>query len=89
MDHLLFEMKTLLDNGMWFSSLTIALTIPDICASLESSNGNTNGELYARWFDTYVANRYQDSLTGKDVYKLRCAYLHQGIFNHNYPDMKR
>lgn len=45
-----------LRNGIktknWYLSLMAALTLPDICVSLE--NGKTNRSLYVKWFDEYI-----------------------------------
>lgn len=36
----------------WYLSLMAALTLPDICVSLEK--GNTDKSFYVKWFDKYV-----------------------------------
>lgn len=36
----------------WYLSLMAALTLPDICVSLEE--GKTNRSLYVKWFDKYI-----------------------------------
>ena len=71
------------------AALTLALTLPDVCASLESSDGRTTGAKYAAWWDTYLLPTYTIQigsppvehvfLTGGDCYALRCAVLHQGL----------
>jgi hypothetical protein len=72
------------DSRAYFLSLFAALTLPDICAAMSSSDGRTNGERYAAWFDEFVAHRYTagpdrtPSLSGKDCYYYRCSVLHQG-----------
>ncbi len=72
----------------WYSAIYLSLTLPDICARLESPNGKTSGKKYAAWFDKYMAHHYrfkvginQDQvilLSGNDCYALRCALLHEG-----------
>lgn len=72
----------------WYSSVTLALTIPDICGWLENPAAKSQ-ERYVKWFDDYLLPIYkQDSfgpdfafLTGNDCYALRCSYLHQGSDN--------
>ena len=78
-------------NQNWYSALAVALTLPDICASLESNDGNSSGDRYARWFDENVGDRYKfhvgadrepvTFLAGGDCYALRCTVLHQGMFD--------
>jgi len=76
-------------NNNWYSALAVALTLPDICASLGSENGVSSRTLYAKWFDENVGDRYKRHvgpdreltifLGGDDCYALRCALLHQGM----------
>jgi hypothetical protein len=80
--------KKSLEVNNWYSALYLALTMPDICARLESENGKTNGQKYASWFDKYMLHKYQMDgsancaphifLSGNDCYALRCAILHEG-----------
>lgn len=71
------------DAGLYYLALFGALSIPDICASMEAADGRTNASRYAAWFDTHVAAKYavgpdhQPSVTGDDAYGLRCSMLHQ------------
>jgi hypothetical protein len=74
------------NQGNYYTALATALTLPDICVSLES--GSTSGQAYAGWFDTHVAPKYTAKvgpsndlhvfLSGHDAYALRCAFLHNG-----------
>ena len=73
----------------WYSALMMALTLPDICASLGSENGKSSRTLYAEWFDENVGDHYKirigrdeelfTFLGGDDCYALRCAFLHHGM----------
>lgn len=75
----------------YFAALTIALTLPDICCSLEDENRRTSGKKYAEWFQKYVGSKYTSKighekvetifLSGEECFALRCTYLHKGI-NH-------
>lgn len=72
----------------WYSALYLSLTLPDVCARLESPDGKTTGDRYAAWFNEYMAQHYRHSvggnpephtfLSGNDCYALRCALLHEG-----------
>lgn len=89
MDELIRELKIALDNELYVTSINTALIIPDICSALQSSNGQTTGKKYANWFNEYVREEYTNTLYGSDVYKLRCASLHQGKFNYGYDNFDR
>lgn len=77
-----------LKSRNWYSAIYLSLTLPDICARLESADGKTNGTRYAAWFEKYMANHYRHAiggnpiphifLSGNDCYALRCALLHEG-----------
>lgn len=71
----------------WVAALTVALTLPDICAKVDSRHGENTGSRYASWFEQYIVKLPQstglglsqyDFFSGKDCYALRCAFLHEG-----------
>lgn len=68
----------------YLSALALALTLPDICGKI-AYPGLRTGERYIAWFDEYVTKnmypqKYPDvqKFDGKKIYKLRCAFLHEG-----------
>ncbi|MEG1313534.1 MAG: hypothetical protein RSD40_04390 [Bacilli bacterium] len=73
----------------YFAALIMALTLPDICCSLEDEQRRTNVTKYAAWFTKYVGHNYVHALggspdetiflTGEECYALRCTYLHKGF----------
>mgnify|MGYP000045588277 CR=1 FL=1 len=89
MEELIKELKLSIENKLYFTSINTALIIPDICSALQSSNGRTNGKKYSNWFNEFVSDKYTNILYGSDVYKLRCASLHQGKFNYDYDNYDR
>lgn len=86
-----------LDNRNWVSALALALTLPDICAKLETPDVRRSGVRYERWFDEYMTPRYTRQcggemhrfLGGADCYALRCAYVHQGSFDLQDHDVRQ
>lgn len=89
MQILIYELKKATENNLWFVAINIALTIPDICSALEYENGQTDGVKYKNWINTYLVKKYNNFITGNDIWKLRCASLHQGKFNHDYPKFSK
>ena len=78
----------------WYSAISLALTMPDICGWLESP-GEDSKKRYVAWFDRYLQDQYrvdpwivensygmppeeQVFLSGNDCYDLSCAYIHEG-----------
>lgn len=83
---LINELQHALKAGLYLTSLSSSVMIPDICSALESNDGKTSGAKYKVWVDEYISPKYGGTVTGEVVYKLRCALLHQGKFNHDYPN---
>jgi hypothetical protein len=54
----------------------MALVVPDVCAALESANGETTGAKYRAWTDKWIAPRM--AISGADLWKFRCRMVHQG-----------
>jgi DNA-binding ferritin-like protein (Dps family) len=77
-----------ISNKNWYAALYLSVTLPDICARLESENGKTNQNKYVLWYNTYLLSKYQYKhpdklepqvfLSGNDCYALRCSMLHEG-----------
>lgn len=81
MEELINQIKIALDNNLYYLSLQATLSLPDICASLQSKDGKTTGLKYAEWYDNYVESS-SPYIDGKTCYKLRCSSLHQGNTQH-------
>ena len=86
------DIKSALKNKCFFSALSLALTLPDVCGMVEYPNKQVS-ERYISWYDKYVSAYVKDEkavipkpyLSGEIVYNLRNTYLHQGSPNVN-PD---
>lgn len=78
LEYLLNEIELALQNHLFFIALQSALTIPDICAALESDNGKTTRVKYAEWYNVNVKQE-NDFLTGEECYLYRCSCVHQGV----------
>lgn len=78
-------MNKALDNDCFFSALSLALTLPDICGKAKYPTDG-NKKRYIAWYDEYVGAYEQcpgeegkmPYLSGEVVYQLRCSFLHQG-----------
>ncbi|SUC35803.1 Uncharacterised protein [Providencia rustigianii] len=81
-DELIKQIKTSLKNGDYYIAIFMCLTLPDICAALESKDGEASGKKFKDWFDKYVSDKYYGMLSGDTCYRLRCGTLHQGKAMH-------
>lgn len=100
MDDLLDQMDAASREGRHLISLYIALTIPDACAGLQSSDGKSSGANYASWFDSNMVGGYDELpfgagpdsnvwMTGDDCWRFRCVILHQARGDHSGTSDKR
>ena len=81
------DIRCSLKNKCYFSALSLALTLPDICGMAEFPNKQV-GERYIEWYDKYLGDYMaygKDGfggnnpwLSGEIVYNLRNTFLHQG-----------
>ena len=83
------DIRNSLKNKCYFSALSLALTLPDICGMAEFPN-KTVSERYIGWYDKNicVTNFGNPYLSGEIVYNLRNTYLHQGSPNINASKVK-
>lgn len=79
MDTILSEIDRAIDAELYFAALALCLTLPDICAALESSNGESNGNKYKDWYRENLQDKYPN-ITPADIWSLRCGVSHQGRF---------
>lgn len=86
MEQLFRQIRAAILNQQYYLTLYASLTVPDICASMESQDGQANGSKYIAWFDKYIAPKYIvggiNSLNGETCYYYRCSMLHQGRSQH-------
>lgn len=81
---ILHEIEKALDAKLYYLAIAVALSVPDICASLEFDPDNprrASQDTYAAWCDANIGARFRN-LTGIDIYRLRCGVLHFGHFGH-------
>ena len=81
MDVLKREVEGALDARLYYLAVMFSLTLPDICAALESPSGTTNGARYKAWYETWLASAYS-MLTADDMWSLRNGVVHQGKLGH-------
>lgn len=81
METILQEVEQALNARLYYLAIATALALPDICAALESADGETRPERYRDWYTANLAAKYPN-LTAQDCYLLRCGILHQGRLGH-------
>lgn len=82
MELILKEIELALDAKLYYLALEASLTLPDICAALQSDDGRASKSKYIAWYDTYAKEPGNLSISGKDCYYFRCSYVHQAQTTH-------
>ena len=92
----IFEIKQALSMRLYNCALSLALTLPSVCARVEYDNTKKNDKSkYIEWFDKYAIKKFTfqaqqlpgcktvviNTIDGLTCYKLRCAVLHAGNFD--------
>ncbi len=84
------EIMNCLAKGLWHAALILTLTMPDVCAALESADGFSNPNRYKIWYDRWLKAKYDNvGVTSDDIYYLRCGLAHQGRLGHRGLKFKR
>jgi len=76
------EIDHALKARLYFLAILVTLSLPDVCAALESDDGKTSHAKYKAWCDRWIVPAYP-MLTSLDIYSLRCGVVHQGRFGHD------
>ena len=75
------DIRKSLENECYYSALSLALMMPDICGIAEYPNKEV-GERYIKWCDTFLCpflyGGGNKGMSGETFYNLRNVYLHQG-----------
>jgi hypothetical protein len=71
-----------------YAALSLALTIPDICGSLEDPGPGKSQKRYERWFAKWASPKFMGAsmhgqpprvyVSASDCYQLRCSLIHSG-----------
>ncbi len=77
MEAILEEIERALEARLYYLAVVMSLTLPDICAALESEDGRTSRSRYTDWYDAHLAAEFP-AMSAVDCYSLRCGVVHQG-----------
>lgn len=82
LESVLYEIERAHESGFYYLALMVALTVPDICSSLEVDLDPVKPwggieSRYVNWASKYVEPKYS-YFTGKDCWALRGGVIHNG-----------
>jgi len=69
------DMKRCRKAGAYWLLLHVVVCLPDICAALESGNGEATRQRYEDWCNKHLSHQ---QLSGPERYRMRCKVPHQG-----------
>jgi hypothetical protein len=73
----LLEIEAALKHGLYYLAVTMALTMPDVCATLEDPRAYSGYNEYCAWYNKNLAQVFP-FMSAEDCYSLRCGVVHQG-----------
>jgi hypothetical protein len=79
LSHLLGEITKAATSGFPFLAVTMAVALPDICVSLASEDGRTDGIRYKAWCKANMESELKFA-TADDLWSMRCGVVHNGRF---------
>jgi hypothetical protein len=77
--HLLNEINKAATSGLPFLAVAMAVALPDICVSLASQDGQSDGIRYRQWCKENLGSEF-NYVTSDDLWSVRCGVLHNGRF---------
>jgi len=87
MERFLNSIEMSISNENWYGALTLALSMPDICANITNPDMGSKAR-YINWYNKYMKEKYTSFvgpektehifLCAEDCYALRCSFLHEG-----------
>jgi hypothetical protein len=92
MEHLISGVEHAVQHESWYAALSLALVLPDACYRIERGNARPErfGGGYIRWLNTYLQPYVTvPYLSAEELYRFRCAYLHEGDFDVDPPHPAR
>lgn len=76
---ILNEIMQAAKNGLPLIAISQVVALPDICVSLESADGRSDGTRYKQWCADNLNDRLS-YVTPEDLWSMRCGVLHNGRF---------
>jgi len=88
LQQLLDEINKAAAGGFPRLAIAMAVALPDICVSLVSDDGRSDGKRYKAWCENNLGAEFA-YLTPEDLYSIRCGVLHNGRFGDQKHSVER
>ena len=82
-DDFVEQLKISYEAKAYYLTLMGTVSLIDICAALNEPSGETDRNVFKKWYETYLPSHCNDrdeplGFSADDCYKFRCKLLHQG-----------
>lgn len=77
---LLNQINAAASGGLHLLAISMAASVPAICASLGNANARSKRDDYKAWCRANLSGPEFSFVTPDDLYSMRCGVLHQGRF---------
>ena len=77
MEATLQQIEKAIQAELYYVAIVMALTLPDICAALETENAYSGRDEYKKWYRENLAGKFP-AMSDADCYSLRCGVVHKG-----------
>lgn len=80
------QLRTTYECEAYYFTLMGTLTLIDICAALNSKDGETAGDKFKEWYETYVSDYHSNenlNFDSQKCWRFRCKMVHQGRPEHD------
>jgi len=74
LEQMLHEIEHALAGRFYYLAIVVTVTLPDVCAALESEDGKACPNRFRAWYDEHLAAALRP-LTAEDCYSFRCGVL--------------
>lgn len=71
------EVERALEAKLYLAAVSLALMLPDICATLESAKAYSGNREYKKWYRENLASKFP-KMSDEAAFSLRCGVVHQG-----------
>lgn len=79
---ILDELERCICCRLYYPAIMTALSVPEICASLEDEDDKFGSDAFIGWYDQWLKSYYPE-LPGGDLWSLRNGLLHRGRYRHS------
>jgi hypothetical protein len=75
LSYLYREIRGALKAGLYYAAIAVAVSIPDVCDTVEVGDARASWKRYKAWFNKYASTKFE-YFDADTCYELRCGVSH-------------